>query len=136
MAMEGQLSRVTAISTSEAIRKEDVQSVVSDYKKLFDENQGGSVEVLQVDNSSANVQKGSKHKLELNPGMVALDMGCGIGGPGRVMARFSEAKIIGLNNNDYQLTRCKKLTTEQGLGHLCSYMKAGNCFNSFFLNRL
>src|SRR4051812_41276650 len=62
------------------------------------------------------------HKLELKPGMIALDMGCGIGGPGRVMARFSEAKIIGLNNNDYQLGRAKALTAEQGLGHLCTYM--------------
>jgi len=56
--------------------------------------------------------------------MVALDMGCGIGGPGRAMARFSEAKIIGLNNNAYQLERCKHLTHEQGLSSLCSYFKA------------
>jgi len=40
------------------------------------------------------------------------------------MARFSEAKIIGLNNNAYQLERCKKLTAKQGLNHLCTYMKA------------
>jgi len=44
MAMEGQLSRFSAISTSEAIKKEEVQTVVSDYKKLFDEAQGGSIE--------------------------------------------------------------------------------------------
>jgi sterol 24-C-methyltransferase len=160
MAMEGQLSRVTAISTSEAIRKEDVQSVVTDYKKLFDENQGGSVAVRNENYTSmvndfynmvtqfyefgwgqsfhfaprhkwesfpASIARHEMllaHKLGLKPGMVALDMGCGIGGPGRVMARFSEAKIVGLNNNDYQLTRCKKLTTEQGLSHLCSYFKA------------
>jgi len=56
--------------------------------------------------------------------MTALDLGCGIGGPGRVMARFSQANIVGLNNNDYQLSRAKLLTAEQGLSHLCSYFKA------------
>jgi len=64
------------------------------------------------------------HRLGLKKGMVALDLGCGVGGPGRAMARFSDAKIIGLNNNDYQLERCRKLTAKQGLNHLCSYMKA------------
>jgi len=64
------------------------------------------------------------HRLGLEKGKVALDLGCGVGGPGRTMARFSEAKIIGLNNNDYQLERCRKLTAAQGLTHLCSYMKA------------
>jgi len=158
--MEGQLSRVTAIATSEAINKADVQNVVTDYKKLFDENQGGSVELRNEKYTSmvndfynmvtqfyefgwgqsfhfaprhkwetfaASIARHEMllaHKLELKPGMVALDMGCGIGGPGRVMARFSEANIIGLNNNDYQLQRAKTLTAEQGLNHLCSYMKA------------
>jgi len=64
------------------------------------------------------------HRLNLQKGQVALDLGCGVGGPGRAVARFSEAKIIGLNNNAYQLERCKKLTAAQGLNHLCTYMKA------------
>jgi sterol 24-C-methyltransferase len=64
------------------------------------------------------------HKLELKPGKIALDMGCGIGGPGRTMARFSQCKIVGLNVNDYQLSRAKLLTQQQGLSHLCSYFKA------------
>jgi len=64
------------------------------------------------------------HKLGLNKGKLALDLGCGVGGPGRAMARFSQAKVIGLNNNDYQISRCKRLTEQQGLSHLCSYMKA------------
>eukprot|EP01114_Cavostelium_apophysatum_P017262 TRINITY_DN508_c0_g1_i1.p1 TRINITY_DN508_c0_g1~~TRINITY_DN508_c0_g1_i1.p1 ORF type:complete len:356 (+),score=104.34 TRINITY_DN508_c0_g1_i1:137-1204(+) len=64
------------------------------------------------------------HKIKLDKGMVALDLGCGVGGPGRTMARFSEAKIIGLNNNDHQIDRCRKLTAQQGLTHLLSYMKA------------
>jgi len=64
------------------------------------------------------------HKLELTPGMRALDVGCGIGGPMRCIARFSGAHIVGLNNNDYQIERGKRLNTEQSLNHLCSFMKA------------
>jgi len=64
------------------------------------------------------------HKLGLHKGQTAIDLGCGVGGPGRTVARFTEANVVGLNNNDYQITRCKKITAEQGLGHLCSYMKA------------
>jgi len=64
------------------------------------------------------------HRLNLQKGQISLDLGCGVGGPGRVVARFSESKVVGLNNNDYQIQRCKKLTAQQGLLHLCSYMKA------------
>jgi len=64
------------------------------------------------------------HRLGLEKGKVALDLGCGVGGPGRVMARFSGAHITGINNNDYQIERCKKLTLDQGPKDLCSYMKA------------
>jgi len=63
-------------------------------------------------------------KLGLTKGQRALDLGCGVGGPGRVIARFSEANIVGVNNNEYQLQRCKKITGEQGLSHLCSYIQA------------
>jgi len=80
------------------------------------------------------------HRLGLEKGKVALDLGCGVGGPGRTMARFSGAKIIGLNNNEYQISRCKALTSKQGLNHLCTYMKADwmhipiedNAFDSVF----
>jgi len=64
------------------------------------------------------------HKLELVPGQRVLDVGCGIGGPMRCIARFSGAHIVGLNNNDYQIERGKRLNTDQGLNHLTSFMKA------------
>lgn len=34
-----------------------------------------------------------------------LDVGCGIGGPMREIALFSGASVMGVNNNDYQITR-------------------------------
>lgn len=64
------------------------------------------------------------HKLELKPGMRVLDVGCGVGGPMRTIARFTESHIVGLNNNEYQIERGKRLNEQAGLSHLCSFMKA------------
>jgi cyclopropane fatty-acyl-phospholipid synthase-like methyltransferase len=41
-------------------------------------------------------------KLGIQPGEVVLDVGCGVGGPAREIALFTDANIVGLNNNDYQ----------------------------------
>jgi sterol 24-C-methyltransferase len=41
-------------------------------------------------------------KLGIQPGEVVLDVGCGVGGPAREIAIFSDSNIVGLNNNDYQ----------------------------------
>lgn len=63
-------------------------------------------------------------RLKLEHGMVAVDLGCGVGGPARCIARFSEANIVGVNNNDYQISRAKRLTQEAGLASQISYLKA------------
>lgn len=62
------------------------------------------------------------HVLGLRPGMVVADLGCGIGGPLIEIARFSGAKIIGVNSNAYQIERARKLTEKAGLTHLGEYM--------------
>jgi sterol 24-C-methyltransferase len=63
-------------------------------------------------------------KLQLKPGMKVLDIGCGVGGPLRNIARFSGASITGLNNNDYQIKRGTKQTNSAGLASICDFMKA------------
>ena len=62
-------------------------------------------------------------KLGLQRGMIALDTGCGVGGPAREIAAFSGAKVIGLNNNAYQVKRAVQFTADQGLSHLVSFVK-------------
>jgi len=44
-------------------------------------------------------------KLGIKPGEVVLDVGCGVGGPAREIATFTDANVVGLNNNDYQYHR-------------------------------
>ena len=63
-------------------------------------------------------------KLGLNSQMVVADIGCGVGGPLLEMARFSGARIIGVNSNAYQLDRARKLAEEAGLAHLVEFI---NC---------
>ena len=54
--------------------------------------------------------------------MVVADLGCGVGEPLIEIARFSGARIVGINNNAYQIDRARKLTEEAALTHLAEYM--------------
>ena len=63
-------------------------------------------------------------RLGLRPRMRVLDVGCGVGGPMRAIARFSGATIVGVNNNDYQVRRGTEQTRAAGLDSLCTLVKA------------
>ncbi|ESW20897.1 hypothetical protein PHAVU_005G023700 [Phaseolus vulgaris] len=63
-------------------------------------------------------------QLRLQPGQKVLDVGCGIGGPLREISRFSSTSILGLNNNEYQITRGKELNRIVGLDKTCNFIKA------------
>ena len=62
-------------------------------------------------------------RLGLEPGMVVADLGCGIGGPMQEIARFSGAKIVGVNSSAYQLRRAAQLSQVSGVGHLLEFLE-------------
>ncbi len=62
--------------------------------------------------------------LKLDSGMTALDVGCGVGGPMRNIARYSGAKVVGINNNDYQIERGRRHSGREGMQHRTSFVKA------------
>jgi sterol 24-C-methyltransferase len=64
------------------------------------------------------------HRLGLRPGMRVLDLGCGIGGPMRNIARFTGASITGVNINAYQIGRGIARAPEPGLGSRLAFLKA------------
>jgi len=63
-------------------------------------------------------------KLGLRPGMKCVDLGCGVGGPMRNIARFSGVQVVGVNNSDYQVKICNKHTSNEKLTELVSIVKA------------
>ncbi|KAH9931025.1 delta-sterol C-methyltransferase [Amylocystis lapponica] len=54
-------------------------------------------------------------KMGLRPGMRVLDVGCGVGGPAREIARFADVNVVGINNNDFQVGRARRYTKAAGL---------------------
>ena len=76
----------------------------------------------------------------LKPGMKALDIGCGVGGPQRSIARKFGCSIVGLNISEYQLGKCAAYNAKAGLGHLRSVMRGDfmailaedSCFDAAF----
>jgi sterol 24-C-methyltransferase len=55
--------------------------------------------------------------------MTVLDVGCGVGGPAREIAKYIGCKVVGLNNNSYQITRAIKYAQKEDLDHLVSFEK-------------
>ena len=53
--------------------------------------------------------------------LINQDIGCGIGGPARAIARYSGASVMGLNICHYQVNRAKELTKLCGLQDLVSF---------------
>ena len=58
----------------------------------------------------------------LKPGMRVLDIGCGVGGPQRSLARKFGASIVGLNISEYQIGKCAAYNRKAGLDDLCSVL--------------
>ncbi len=69
-------------------------------------------------------------KLEMREGMTVIDVGCGIGGPMRRVAREAGVSVVGINTNEIQLERARSLGAQAGLDHsvdylACSFMDMG-----------
>jgi len=58
----------------------------------------------------------------LRQGMKVLDIGCGVGGPQRVLAKKFGSAIVGLNISDYQIKKCSTYNRKAGLDYLCSVL--------------
>jgi len=63
-------------------------------------------------------------KIRLNSTTHALDVGCGVGGPMRNIARFSGSRVTGANISDYQIKVGNKQCKDAHLEHLCLLTKA------------
>ncbi|CAG8607771.1 2671_t:CDS:2 [Ambispora leptoticha] len=62
-------------------------------------------------------------QLNPKPDMKILDIGCGVGGPAREICRFTDADIVGLNNNAYQVQRATHYSKKAGLESKTKFIK-------------
>ncbi|KAK4222328.1 sterol 24-C-methyltransferase erg-4 [Podospora fimiseda] len=62
-------------------------------------------------------------KIGINEGDKVLDVGCGVGGPAREIAKFTGAHITGLNNNDYQIDRATRYAVQERLSGQLKFVK-------------
>ena len=65
--------------------------------------------------------------LGLAPGLKALDVGCGVGGPMRTIAAHSGAHVTGVTINDYQVKRCTRYCEKLGIDNV--EIQQGNVLN-------
>ena len=83
-----------------------------------------------LEESQARHQRLMISKLELQPGMTVIDVGCGIGGPMRRVVREAGVRVTGVNISAIQLERAERLNAEAGIDHMvdyaaCSFMDMG-----------
>ena len=75
-----------------------------------------------LEESQARHQRLMIAKLELQEGMTVIDVGCGIGGPMRRVAREAGVRVLGVNNNEIQLDKARALNAEAGIDHMVDYL--------------
>ena len=69
--------------------------------------------------SIASHQNFLADSMSLVPGMNVLDVGCGVGGPLRAIAKKYGVRITGLNISEYQLQKCEEYNRKSGLEQAC-----------------
>ncbi|TLD07620.1 hypothetical protein PgNI_11040 [Pyricularia grisea] len=63
------------------------------------------------------------HQIGIKEGMTVLDVGCGVGGPAREIAKFTGCNTVGLNNNDYQIDRATHYAKQEKLDSQLQFVK-------------
>ncbi|VVT47059.1 uncharacterized protein SAPINGB_P001523 [Magnusiomyces paraingens] len=126
--------------TSETQTAEDQQARLEDYSALtkhyynlvtdfYEYGWGSSFHFSRYYKGEAFRQATARHehylayKMGIKEGMKVLDVGCGVGGPAREIARFTGANIIGINNNDYQIQRANHYAKVNKLDKQLNFVK-------------
>lgn len=132
---DGARKSTGAITSNESVeqRKERYASMVNHFYNLVTDfyewgwGQSFHFGPRFMDETFVESIKRSEHhiasRLGLKPGMRALDVGCGVGGPMRTIAVFSGAFVDGITINEYQVKIGNKYNVQKGLDHLCKIIR-------------
>lgn len=122
------------------VTKEDEQKRIDDYSALthhyynlvtdfYEYGWGSSFHFSRYYQGEGFRQASARHehylaaKMGITEDMKVLDVGCGVGGPAREITRFTGCKIVGLNNNDYQIARANFYSKKYNLEDKLLYVK-------------
>ena len=111
----------------------DHAEIVNDYydlcHELMEYGWGDSLHFAPIatneslENAVVRHQRLMIEKLELEESMRVIDVGCGVGGPMRRVAKEAGVTVYCINNNEYQLSQAKLKNEAAGLNHLAEYVK-------------
>lgn len=96
---------------------------------LYEYGWGQSFHFSRYSKGEAFKQATARHehylalKMGLKENMNVLDVGCGVGGPAREIAKFTGCNVVGFNNNDYQIERGTLYAKKEGLDKQISFAK-------------
>lgn len=121
---------------SDEVRQErlsEYMGVVNNYYDLvtdfYEEAWGQSFHFCRFSVGEPFLQALARHEhylaymLGIKEGMEVLDVGCGVGGPAREIAKFTECRVVGINNNGYQIARATRHAEQAGLEKQVSFFK-------------
>ena len=96
---------------------------------LYEYGWGQSFHFSRYSKGEAFKQATARHehylalKMGIKEGSRVLDVGCGVGGPAREIAKFTGCNVVGFNNNDYQIERGTMYAKKEGLDKQVSFAK-------------
>jgi len=127
-------------TTTPEVRQKNYQKIVNNYYNVstlfYEWGWGPSFHFAPLKAGVPFQVSLEAHELDLvedvmKPGIRALDVGCGIGGPARHIAKCTKSKITGLNINPMQIDKANYMTKAEGLVHLIEYVQGDFCKMQF-----
>ncbi|KAB5529017.1 S-adenosyl-L-methionine-dependent methyltransferase [Coniochaeta sp. 2T2.1] len=78
---------------------------------------------LSIAESMSKYERDFAEIAGLKKGLKVLDLGCGVGGPARTLARHIGCEIVGVANNAWLVERGQALTKAEKLDHLIGFVE-------------
>ncbi|OAL61980.1 sterol 24-C-methyltransferase [Trichophyton rubrum] len=114
-------------------RKDNYMSLVNSYYDLatdfYEEAWAQSFHFCRFGIHEPFLQALARHehylafRMGIQRGMKVLDVGCGVGGPAREISTFTGCKVVGVNNNGYQIQRATAHAKKESRSEDVSFVK-------------
>lgn len=114
-------------------RTQDYASMTRQYyiltTDIFEHAWGESFHFCRFARGESFAQAIARHEhylaasIGIKSGMRVLDVGCGVGGPAREIAKFTGCHVTGLNISEYQIEHARTYAQRDGLLHRLDFVQ-------------